>query len=126
MGGGGTIDLTKYPTIEDAERRQGTMIGNGLDNRLTLDGGGTILGNGGNDTIEVMFAGGNKRVSMDGGSGDDTLIDPDAGLDTLNGGAGNDTIQGFGKTAEQIDHQRRAATETTPSVATAPSRRSWQ
>ena len=91
VGGDDTIDMTKYPTVENADLLQGEIIGNSLDNHLTLEYGGTLLGNDGNDTLELSNDDGNP-ASLDGGNGNDTIIDDYAGQDTINGGAGNDTI----------------------------------
>ena len=89
------IDLTKTPTTENAWIYYGTIIGNQLDNQL----GGrrvTLIGNGGNDRLEVQAEGGSGR--LEGGDGNDTLLGGyDYSPDTLLGGAGNDTIlAGYG------------------------------
>lgn len=75
-----------------------TIIGGSGRDSVTLDasladfaGTLTILGNGGNDTLNasaVAFA-----VSLDGGDGNDVLIGG-AGVDSLNGGNGNDLLTG--------------------------------
>jgi Ca2+-binding RTX toxin-like protein len=67
--------------------------GNALDNRIVSAwAGGTILGMGGNDTLQAR---GNDLVTVRGGDGDDTLLSsPTGGANLLVGDAGNDLLSG--------------------------------
>jgi Ca2+-binding RTX toxin-like protein len=99
------IDLNRYPTVEHAGSERGTLIGNALGNNLELyNGGGTIFGRGGNDT---MFVSGTLTSRLDGGDGNDrlsaqtnasiagpTVMLGGNGNDSLTGGARNDTLDG--------------------------------
>ena len=95
--GGGFIDLTTMPTVEDASTlgAEATIIGNDLDNVLRVtDAAGNIIGNGGNDYIRVSSGiGPIGDSSLEGGPGNDTLLAWDSD-DFLDGGAGNDTLDG--------------------------------
>jgi Ca2+-binding RTX toxin-like protein len=86
-------DGTSYTLPADVENfnlDQGTakaVIGNGLDNVITVPGGGvSVYGGAGNDTITEAGAGG----LLEGDSGNDTLVGT-GGQDTFIGGAGTDT-----------------------------------
>jgi Ca2+-binding RTX toxin-like protein len=91
----GTFDMRNYPGLENVDDVQffvQTVIGNDLDNRITLkrDGdatGTTVLGLGGNDTL----VGANGSDSLVGGYGDDSIVGGD-GFDTADGGPGNNVI----------------------------------
>jgi Ca2+-binding RTX toxin-like protein len=121
-GEGTSLDLRLYPDVENAlalGARQ-TMIGNDLDNHLSVDppfAEVTLIGGNGNDTLvgsqygddSLEGGAGNdllREVSgsdplidfsgddtLDGGDGDDTLFGGD-GDDELDGGAGTDTLFG--------------------------------
>ena len=74
----------------DAPPSPRSLIGNNLDNVITIDKGeGLADGRGGNDSI--LAAEGNDQLL--GGGGNDTL-DAGAGNDTLDGGAGDDLLIG--------------------------------
>ena len=89
------IDLSEhdFDGVENVTNAQGTVVGNDLDNRITVRAGDTrpltALGGGGDDTI--TGGGGNDNLSGDGGN--DTLIGND-GNDTLAGNDGDDNLQG--------------------------------
>ncbi len=89
-------------TVQSAPGVTANTVFTGID-RLVM------RGRGGNDTIELQgnptaTGGGAMRISLLGGSGDDTITGSDAkdkiraglGNDTVNGGAGNDDIRGEG------------------------------
>jgi Ca2+-binding RTX toxin-like protein len=67
-----------------------TGIGNELDNHMSNTWGGVLSGLGGNDTI----LGSDRADSLLGGDGDD-FLDAGSGFrtDTMDGGAGHDTLQ---------------------------------
>jgi Ca2+-binding RTX toxin-like protein len=85
-----------------------TVVGGGGND--TIDCGGvtpakTITGNGGNDTItgtdlNDTITGGVGNDTITGGTGDDN-IDGGLGIDTLSGSAGNDTIVGSSNDGDQ-------------------------
>ena len=103
--------MNRYPTVELASARGGKLIGTALDNELSLHGGGTILGGGGNDRLYIVDS---SPSHVDGGDGNDRLwvgfnAGPHAGVkffggsghDTLHGGLGNDLLDG-GRDADTI------------------------
>jgi Ca2+-binding RTX toxin-like protein len=78
--------------IIDSQISEGgrTGIGNELDNHMSNTWGGTLSGLGGNDTI----FGSDRSDNLLGGDGDD-FLDARSGFrtDTMDGGAGHDTLQ---------------------------------
>jgi Ca2+-binding RTX toxin-like protein len=118
----GTFDMRNYPGLENVDGIQfflHTVIGNDLDNRITLikDGdatSATVLGLGGNDTL--ISANGND--SLDGGEGNDSLIGG-TGNDTLNGGNGTDFGDGGAgtNTLISIENGPGSGDPTSPSIA---------
>jgi Ca2+-binding RTX toxin-like protein len=102
------LDLNLYPTVENARLWQGTVIGNALNNGLEVRVGGTLLGNGGNDSLYAGSAA--LPVYMDGGEGNDSMTGGDAN-DTLVGGAGSDRLEGRGGN-DTVDYSARTANLT--------------
>lgn len=73
----------------DRSEAGGTGIGNALNNHMSLTyGPGELIGGGGNDTLVSFTAWG--WSDLQGGDGDDSL----AGYGYLDGGSGNDTLEG--------------------------------
>lgn len=83
-------DLRNMPGVENATIRRGTLIGNELDNVLSVMISGSADGRGGNDRIS-SGNGGYDVLTLLGGDGNDTLT-AEAGRDSVDGGAGNDTL----------------------------------
>ncbi len=86
------------------------VLGAGDDTLFPSSGGGTVDGNGGNDTLtsisdstlnggegDDVLTGG-LGTSLDGGPGNDTLVMDRDGLDLVRGGEGTDVFQGGGST----------------------------
>ena len=87
----GTFDMNvRAPNVENFSLNNGTLIGNVLNNTLSI-GPGTILGGDGNDTLRTGAGG-----LLNGEGGNDTLISGAFGTVTLLGSAGNDTLLGGG------------------------------
>ena len=79
-----------------SESRQ-TGIGNELDNHMAATWTGSRLeGLGGDDTLIGGNDGGNARAHVLGGEGNDSVAGTIDSGDTLDGGAGNDTISAVG------------------------------
>ncbi|QQQ74172.1 hypothetical protein IOD16_23480 [Saccharothrix sp. 6-C] len=80
-----------------------TVLGSGGNDTIdctSANPGKTVYGNGGNDTVTgTAYAdtinGGDGNDTLTGGVGNDTL-NGGLGTDTLNGSAGNDTLRGPG------------------------------
>lgn len=99
-GGAGddTITISAVATINGGSGNDtinapagGSINGNAGDNTINVSAAATINGGSGDDTIDASAA--TDAVSIDGGSGTDSIIGG-AGNDTINGGADNDTIIG--------------------------------
>jgi Ca2+-binding RTX toxin-like protein len=84
--------------IDNARAEHGfTGIGNELDNFMAATWAGSRLeGLGGNDTLIGGSDGGNSRAHVLGGEGNDSIRGTSDSDDTLDGGAGNDTISAVG------------------------------
>jgi Ca2+-binding RTX toxin-like protein len=93
-------DIQVFPDVENVTNAQGTVIGNDLNNRITVRASDTegveVHAGGGDDTV----VGGPGPDRFFGEAGHDTLIgngandllDGGFGIDDLNGGPGDDTL----------------------------------
>lgn len=81
------FDLRLYPTVDNALGGVGRIIGNALNNRLSLSGEGELLGGEENDTL-IAAAG--FKATLNGEGGDDVLVSGRLAADVLIGGGGSD------------------------------------
>jgi Ca2+-binding RTX toxin-like protein len=113
-----TTGLMSFPDLgssETAVNFEIAIMGNGADSITGTDGDNTLVGNGGNDTLDGGFffgtgsfanntiTGGGGDDRLDGAGGNDRLVG-NGGNDTLDGGAGDDTLVGVaGNTVYVVD-----------------------
>jgi len=101
-GTGGAADGADLIGSTTSEAGSASIYGGGGNDTITINSGtGGIWGGAGADSI-VLNSAGNTDLTVNGGAGADVLrvntgADTIAGSATLNGGAGNDTIEYAGK-----------------------------
>lgn len=97
--GGGAADTLLGGDGLDRITFAGGYVDGGESGDLIEAGAGAgdaiVLGGGGADTLQGVFARADAHLSFSGGEGADSLFGSH-GVDTLSGDAGNDTIDGFG------------------------------
>ncbi|WP_338688883.1 calcium-binding protein [Bradyrhizobium sp. 26S5] len=83
--------------------------GTGNDTLYGYLGSDSMYGGDGDDVLDVLLGGGGGNDAYYGGNGNDLFVFADAGFDTFDGGAGNDTLAVYGA---DLSHSTITGVET--------------